>query len=330
MNSILNMQNNRNLNVDLDSSQNNIMMDDFFKLDGNSEDHKEIATEKEFYTLLKHSKDLRDAMYMPDSVGDGSDFSTKKIEGTSFTNFSFKGTKFYKITFISCNFSNCILAWCSFFECEFIDCEFINANFHKSEFVQCLADPLQFRKAICWKEWSKSNIAVHLFDRLFRNAEETYRHDHARHARYQYRKWDTRLMRQKYFTQKPYAISDMQFFPSYIWQLIYKWTFGYGYRARNFVITFICTYLVAFVVNYKFWGKYDMKSKDVYISSFDADSVNMASNLFYTVDATTKLIDSQMQPTSDFGMSMLTAQSVLTFVLLSALITILANRFIGK
>jgi hypothetical protein len=306
------------------------MLDDFFKLNGDSDGHKKFANEGDFYDHLNHSKDLRDGMYVPDVIGKENSTTTKKIENTSFDNFSFRGTVFYKITFISCNFNDCLFTWDKFYECEFIDCRFINSNFHKCAFVQCLADPLQFKIAVHKSAWDKSNIAVHLFDRLYRNAHETFRPDHARYASYLYSKWETRLLYQKYKIKKPYEINWKQFYPKYIWQLLYKGTFGYGYRIRNFLLTFAGIYLISFTVNYSFWNKYKLEKKDVKLLSFDPDTVSIASNIFYTAEATTKLIDSQIQPTSDFGMIMLAFQSMLTFVLLSALITILANRFIGK
>jgi len=138
------------------------------------------------------------------------------------------------------------------------------------------------------------------------------------------------LLYQKFYIKKPYSIKPIQFYPRYIADIIYKWTFGYGYRARNFIVTFIFSFAGFYLLNYFFWNSYQLSSKDVSISSFNKDSVSVLADFYYTAEATTKLIDSQIQPTSDFGMNMLTLQSIMTFVLLSALITVIANRFIGK
>jgi hypothetical protein len=83
-----------------------------------------------------------------------------------------------------------------------------------------------------------------------------------------------------------------------------------------------------FVINYRNWPKYQLTQKDLAISVYDRDSVNMASNFYYTLDVTTKLVDSQFQATTNYGMFWLTFQSIVGFIFLSALVTIILNRFV--
>jgi hypothetical protein len=85
---------------------------------------------------------------------------------------------------------------------------------------------------------------------------------------------------------------------------------------------------VFFIVNHLNWRLYNLSQKDIAISSFDKDTVNVSSNFFYTLDATTKLIDSQFQATNDYGINWLSIQGIIGFVFLSALITLIINRFV--
>lgn len=302
------------------------MLENFFKLNGKFEELRQYASEADFYSQLDFSKDFRNAMYMPNLLGDKNAIVTKKIEGTKFKNFSFRSTSINRVTFINCDFTDCLFTGVKFKHCELIHCRFTNSNFHKCDFKECLADPAQFEKAINWRQWSKSNISVHLFSRLFRNAQETHRPDYARVANYNFNKWETRLLWQKYFKKKPYSIKAINFYPKYFYRNLYWYTFGYGYRLRNFILTFIIVFVASFLINKHFWNEYGLKEKDVLIESFNSDSVTSAANFFYTADLTTKLVDSQIQPTSNLGMMALVIQSFIAFALLSALITILANK----
>ena len=83
-----------------------------------------------------------------------------------------------------------------------------------------------------------------------------------------------------------------------------------------------------FTVNYINWKNYALCSKDFPINAYDENNVNFASNFYYTLDATTKLVDSQFQASTNFGMYLLTLQGVVGFIFLSALITIILNRFV--
>ena len=114
----------------------------------------------------------------------------------------------------------------------------------------------------------------------------------------------------------------------YLLNSLFRITFGYGLRFRNFGATFIIFFLIFFSVNYNNWQSYSLAQKDICIEAFNPDSVSITSNFFYTLDVTTKLIDSQFQPKSDVGMFWLSFQSIFAFILLSALLTILVNRFV--
>lgn len=304
------------------------MLTNFFSLNVTQSAWKRHESEEEFKKGLQYGKDLRNALYVPDEFGNKEARSVFKIEGISFTNFSFKSTVFYKISFISCTFNESLFMGVRFHDCEFFNCTFTDCNFHKAKFLRCLVDPRQFANVQSSHRWSYSNVAVHLFDQLSLNAEAAYRKDHARTANYHFSRWNTFLAKQKHKTKRPYAISWRDYAMTYAFGKAYQWTFGYGYRLRNFITTFVLVYSVCFLANALMWDKYNLRPKDVSIEAFHQDSLSLVANVFYTADATTKLVDSQLQPTSTLGMALLTVQSVFAFVLLSALVTILVNRFI--
>ena len=113
------------------------------------------------------------------------------------------------------------------------------------------------------------------------------------------------------------------------WRIIYRYTLGYGLRLRNLLITFLFIFVIFLFINYTFWDSYVIILKDVSKLEFYNDSIcTILTSFFYTFDVTTKLIDSQLQPTSLNGMVLFVIQGVLGFIFLSGLMTVLINRFV--
>lgn len=300
------------------------MLDDFFKL---NQTYQEIDSNQKFEELLHHGKDIRNYLYRPNELQ--SDTRSKlKIQDTTFNNFSFSKTEIKNIVFLNCTFEDCLFIGSNIIQCEFHNCRFKNTNLYKIEISNTYIDPNSFDFSILNKDISKANIAVHLFKKLQNNSRDMEQSDFARSAYYQFRKWNTRLIKYKYKKSIPYPVSHFAFWTKYPFEILYKWTSGYGIRLRNFLITFMSIFLLSFSFNYFNWNKFKLKEKDVLVDSFNPDSVNIATNFSYTLDVTTKLIDSQMQPTSIFGMECMAAQSLIAFIMLTALVTIILNKFV--
>jgi hypothetical protein len=294
------------------------MLENFFKL--NSNIPVEIENQDDFLELLKQNSDIKNIIYKHDEL------NSSKIKNCNFSNCSFSKTTIQDVTFIDCKFVDCLFIGTIIQKCEFHNCVFENVNTFKIAIEDTYVNPEIFIHAI--KGVSYSNIGIHLFQQLLLNSQKQGQQKFARIAEYNFNKWRDKLIFNKYWNKKPYKISIWQFLKEFPLNVVFRWTFGYGLRFRNFILTFIVCFVSFFLINKYNWTDYSLKHKDINIEAFNPDSVTITSNLLYTIDVTTKLVDSQFQPTSNTGMFWLCIQSIVAFVLLSALITILINRFV--
>lgn len=301
------------------------MLTNFFLLNNNTT-IQEITSLADFINLLNHSTGLVNMLYKPNQLNPNHTYPKINIQDKTFSNFSFSKTIIKKVTFCNCVFTDCLFIGTSLFDCEFHNCRFINVNTFKIRIKNTLLKPESFD--LCLTGRDKANIGVHLYHQLLSNSKEKGSSKDVRLAEFNFKKWDDKLTLSKFLDKKPYPISLYSFLKTYTFNFIFRWTFGYGLRFRNFFVTFSITFLLFFIINYSRWNHYSLTHKDTIINAFNPDSVNLSSNLFYTLDVTTKLIDSQIQPQSNEGMMWLSIQSIVAFVLLSALATILVNRFV--
>jgi hypothetical protein len=299
------------------------MLTNFFKL---NEPYQVIKTQIEFYDLLKISKSFVNILYEPNVLESDGTHPKLKIKDTTFQNVSFSKTKLEEIIFINCKFEDCLFIGCEIVNCEFHNSYFINCNTHKIIISKTYINPESFSKSI--KKISNANIGVHLFQQLLNNSNDSGQSKFSRISEYHFKKWQDKLTLNKFWNKKPYPIKLDKFLLNYPFRLLFRYTFGYGLRLRNFAITFLLVFVTFFFINQHNWKDYDLKQKDLAINVFCKDSSNVSSNIYYTLDATTKLVDSQFQATSNEGMIWLTFQNLCGFILLSALITIILNRFV--
>ncbi len=299
------------------------MLTDFFKL---NEPYQTFKTEKDLADHLKRSKDLRNVLYEPDILKPSPPYAKFKIRDTYFNNVSFSKTKLDKVVFINCSFEDCLFIGTEIENCEFHNCKFKNCNTHKIKISKTYVNPSSFSN--CFSNIGQSNVAVHLFQQLINNSIDEGQSEFRRFAEYNFKKWQDRLVINKFWNKEPYEISLGEFIKQYPPSWLYRYFFGYGLRLRNFILSFAGIFILFFAINYCNWSKYELTQKDLAINVYDKDSVNMASNFYYTLDATTKLVDSQFQATTNYGMVWLTLQSVVGFIFLSALVTIILNRFV--
>lgn len=302
------------------------MLNNFFKLNG---EPNEVGDESEFKAIVSGEEAvIRDILYRPDILKNDKKFPRYKIQRKTFINVSFTKTKLKNIDFTMCHFEDCLFIGTEINNCQFHQCTFKNVNTHQINFKQTYIDPSSFKKNYDRKDIKKSNLAVHLFQQILDNSRDVEQSEFARIANYYFKKWQGRLTRSKYFNKQPYKINEWEFLVEYIPNFLYRWIFGYGLRLRSFIATFLVIYGVFYFTNLKYWSEYGFHEKDFAIVSFCPKQISPIANIFFTADAMTQLVDSQFQPQTDFGMSMLTLQGFTGFILLSFLITVLINRFV--
>lgn len=302
------------------------MLNNFFKLNG---EPKEVREESEFKSIVSSDDDvIRNILYRPDILKNDKKFPRYKIRRKTFINVSFTKTKLKNLDFTLCHFEDCLFIGTEIHNCQFHQCTFKNVNTHQIEIKQTYIDPVSFKKNYKKSDLEKSNLAVHLFQELLDNSRDEEQSEFARISNYYFRKWQGRLSRNKYFNKQPYKINLWEFLIEYIPNFLYRWIFGYGLRLRSFIATFLVIYGAFYLTNLNYWSEYGFHEKDFAIASFNAENISPVANIFFTADAMTQLVDSQFQPQTDFGMSMLTVQGFSGFILLSFLITVLINRFV--
>ena len=299
------------------------MLENFFTL---NEPYKELTSQEEFEEQLAISKHLTNILYRPDIFKSNRENTKLKIIETNFTNISFTKTELSNIYFDKCNFIDCLFIGTKIIDCEFHNCNFNNVNTHKIKIYSTYINPSSFEGNI--KDFNKANICTHLFQQLLNNSKDFEQSKFARIAQYNFEKWKTRNFYKECFLDNNPKVSIWKFLKNYPINWLFKWSFGFGLRLRNFVVTFVVVFSLFLFQNSRNWSLYKFKSKGTEIEGFSVDSTNLSSNIYYTLEATTKLVDSQLQPTSTLGMNWLLVQSIIGFVLLSALVTIIINRFV--
>lgn len=302
------------------------MLNNFFKLNG---EPKEVGRESEFKSIVSSEEsEIRDILYRPDILKNDKGFPRYKVQRKTFVNVSFTKTKLKNIDFTLCHFEDCLFIGTVIQNCQFHQCTFKNVNTHQIEFKQTYIDPESFKNNYYRTDISKSNLAVNLFQQLLDNSRNEEQSEFARISNYYFKKWQGRLSKNKYFNKQPYKINGWEFFIEYTPNFLNRWIFGYGLRLRSFIATFLILYGIFYFTNLIYWCDYRFHEKDFSIASFNAENISPVANIFFTADAMTQLVDSQFQPQTDFGMSMLTIQGFSGFILLSFLITVLINRFV--
>lgn len=289
------------------------------------EPYKKLSKE-DFLEQLKLSKHLTGIFYEPDLLSGPYPNRTFKIIDTDFTNVSFSKTELRDIFFHNCNFNSCFFIGTHLNNCEFHNCNFRNVNTHKIKINNTYINPRAFVDNIT--EFSKANIAVHLFQQLLDNSRDLQQSKFSRVAQYHFEKWKARNLIKECFIDKKPSVSNLKFLKQYPPAWLFKWAFGFGLRLRNFFVTSLIVFTLFTLINYKKWTSYGLHNGDKPIEGFNVVEPNITASIYYTFDATTKLIDTHLQPTSLTGMGWTLTQSVFGFLFLSALITIILNRFV--
>jgi uncharacterized protein YjbI with pentapeptide repeats len=314
--------------------QKKVIIENFWNFDINQYG-RQIISQNDFYEMLiTAAGGVRDFVYLPKSITpiNKNDY---KITHTTFSDCSFSITTIENIEFYGCKFINCKFLKTKFINCKFHDCKFELTNMSFAEVSKTYIDPDFFRNIIPNYTYfslsvNSANMCTTFFQTLYHNAKDSGQEEHKKNADYHFKKWKGLNLIQKRFTEQPFTdkISWKEFltnFPPNLFQYVVT---GYGYRISNYLFTFLLIFFLFFYSNHKNWASFALEKRDVTLNNFNPDSSSLETTFYYTLDATTKLVDSQIQPRSYEGMMWLSFQGVVGFVLLSLLITIIINKFV--
>ena len=247
------------------------MLNDFFKLNGDCDEFNDVD---ELKSALRNSNDLRNVIFLParltlEDLDDKRDLFTD----ITFNNVSFRETAFHGITFRRCVFEACLFMSTRFIDCEFHQCKFVGCNPLKIEFKNTYVDPEIFVGMLDKKK--RSNIGVHLFQQLHRNAIETEQPKFSRTAEFNMRKWQRYDLDYKYPGWKKFTPGC---FGSWSTNLLSYLFVGYGIRGKFWVFWAVLLGVLSAGTNFIWWESLEVVGRDN--ADIPRDFINV---LFYTV-----------------------------------------------
>src|SRR5699024_4838088 len=137
---------------------------------------------QEEFTRLESDNCWRNLLYYPEEFRSANRhpvvFTSKVFESVSF-----KDTDFKNIRFVRCEFRQCLFAGASFSDCEFIDCRFLKTNTSKLRIHRTLLSPVDFKDN--FDLIYDTNIAIGLYQALYKNASDEHQPEHAIESLYQ-------------------------------------------------------------------------------------------------------------------------------------------------
>ena len=227
------------------------MLTDFFNLNGECghfDDHYQLIS------AFRHSNELLNVIFLPDTLT----LQDLGVDGTLFTDKTFNNVSFSKtvisgITFRRCTFEGCLFIGTQFINCEFHECKFLGCNLYKIVFKETYIDPSIFQGMLNKKE--HSNIGVHLFHQLYRNAMDTEQPKYARTAEFNMRKWERYDLDYKYPGWRKFHKSCFREWTVNVLSYILV---GYGIRARFWLFWMMLVGVVSILANYFCWDCLDV------------------------------------------------------------------------
>ncbi|MBZ5488954.1 pentapeptide repeat-containing protein [Halomonas aquamarina] len=279
------------------------MSANIFKIEG-----QRVDSQDEF-ARLEEENSWRDLLYYPESFQSANRhpivFSEKVFE-----RISFKDTDFRNIRFLRCQFKQCLFAGASFSDCEFIDCRFFETNTSKLRVTRCLLDPKDFKNNFDLID--DTNIAIGLYQSLYKNASDEHQPDHSIESLYQMeRAKHAHLDSQK----KRNVITRREYLKGKIRHWMYDFVTGYGLRPLRVVrLLFIVVGLFS-TLNFLF---------DSLIFG-ENGSLSFVDSIYFTVVAITTLGFGDIVPITTAGRVFVTFQALLGFVAMSLFLSAIVN-----
>ena len=231
------------------------MLTDFFKLNGECD---RFDDQVRLISAFRNSNEIRNVIFLPDTLT-RNDLGVQRTLFTdkTFNNVSFSRTVISGITFTRCTFEDCLFVTTQFINCEFHECIFRGCNTHKIVFKETYIDPSIFQGMLDKKK--RSNIGVHLFQQLYKNAMNTEQPKYARTAEFNMRKWERYDLDYKYPGWKKLHTSCFQEWTTNVLSYILV---GYGIRARFWLFWVMLVGLLSALTNYIWWDCLDVAGPD--------------------------------------------------------------------
>ena len=278
------------------------MLTDFFKLNGECD---RFDTPNRLVSAFRNSNELLNAIYLPDALTvDDLGEQRTLFTGKTFKNVSFSKTRISGITFRRCTFEDCLFITTQFINCDFHECKFLYCNPHKILFKDTYIDPSIFEGMLNKKK--HSNIGIHLFQQLYRNAMDTEQPKYARTAEFNMRKWERYDLDYKYPGWKKFGGSSCR---DWTGNLLAYVLVGYGIRARFWFSWAMLVGLLSITFNFFCWDSLDIAGSDGQV--IDRTFVGV---LYYT--ASTFGSFGNLGPGSSFGRLVFMIEAGLGLVIL--------------
>ena len=222
------------------------MLTNFFKLNGECD---RFCKHDQLTSAFRNSNELRNVIFLPNTLTlDDLGVPRTYFTGKTFNNVSFSKTVISGITFRRCTFEDCLFMATQFIDCEFHECKFLGCNPQKIVFKETYINPSIFQGMLKKKE--HSNIGVHLFQQLYKNAMDTAQPKYARTAEFNMRKWERYDLDYKY---PGLGKLNWSCFPEWMANVLAYILVGYGIRARFWLSWMIFVGLVSVFANYIWW-----------------------------------------------------------------------------
>ena len=288
------------------------MLETFFAL---NEPYDTFKASNELTAILRNSNGLKDVKYQPDTLKFADlDVPRRFFEGKTFTNVSFAKTEISGIIFRDCKFIDCLFMGTRFIDCRFHNCTFDGCNPHKIEFANTYIDPGVFEGML--HKVDHSNIGIHLFQQLYKNAMETEQRKFARTAEFNMQKWERYNFDHEFPRWKKFKTIRIV---EWLQNVLFWVLAGYGIRPK-----FLGGWAIVFAVasvggNYIWWNDLKVAGLGGPVSERTLFEV-----VYYT--ATSLGGFSGLSPGSDVGKSFFLVQAVFGFMLVSLFIRWLVRQ----
>lgn len=293
--------------------------DEFWHLNGG----KSITSQEEFHALLRVSRHITNASYMPTVMNRTEDPKECRIRDVRFERVSFAKTRISGFSFRNCTFDRCLFIGAAIVDCDFHNCKFVLTNTHKLSISGTYIDPTSFRR--CLNPGKHQNIGVHLYQMLLSNSRGAEQIEFERDAQFLFLRW-------KRF-QDAYEIKNWRkregvglFSGRFVLKClgyVRRWTweklFGSGLRLRYFVATVLGTITAFTMLNYWLRCELGLELKGSSITTW-------VEALYYTVMSFTTVGYGDIVPTTHTGQLLASLQSLIGFFLLALLASMLFRK----
>ena len=277
-----------------------------FKVEG-----ERIDSQADFLSAEKNGE-WKNLLYYPKEF-EGGDNRPLVIKKKRFFEVSFKDTVLRKIRFDNCTFERCLFIGSSVEDCEFTTCQFIETNTQKMKIERCLFDPKCFDKNFDLKD--DTNIAIGLYQALYKNAINEHQHEYALESEYKKREAEDSHWSYK---KREGHIDWKEYYPKKIFNLTYDFVAGYGLRTERVVRLLLIVITLFSVLNY--WLRECIFINGEITSFIDA--------FYFTCVMITTLGFGDIAPGTQFGKIFISFQVFIGVLVISLFLSAVAGRIL--